>query len=69
MTTRIDASDALRVTRTMTNQTAALPNVSTGKITSRTPAPVATPRPPLKCRVIGNVCPMIAAIPSTYAPT
>ena len=39
-----------------------------GKITSITPAPVATPRPPLNFRVTGSMCPRMAATPRMYAP-
>ena len=58
-----DATDALCSPRAITNHTSARPTVTNGYTTRNTPAPVATPRPPLNRRHTGNTWPSTAATP------
>src|SRR4029079_16708566 len=55
--------DALGASRARTIQSAVSASVSSGKMTSITPPPVATPRPPLNRRGTGNTRPRTAARP------
>src|SRR6056297_3351183 len=66
-TATTDPSAALPVTLEISHQRPTASGARRGCTTTRTPDPVATPLPPRKCRVTGNMWPTTAAAPHQYA--